>query len=198
MRTASTVSTAIRAAAALLLAAAHAGCTTARGADVKNGDILVPASAHGNPSSGPVQPIFFKHSLHAGQYKIPCLYCHAYADRSTVASIPAMSTCMNCHKFVTGSSAENEREISKLLNYNQKGTSIPWLSVYRLPDHAYFNHKRHVRAGLECQSCHGPVQEMDRVYKYSSLQMGWCVTCHKANLSNAKFAASIDCYTCHR
>ncbi len=179
------------------LALASHGCGPAKGAVTPTG-ITVPAAARGNPASGPVQPIDFRHDIHAGTYKIPCLYCHAYADKSPVANIPALSVCMNCHKFVNGSTPEFEKNIEMVRDHFSNGQPVPWVSVYRLPDHAFFNHKRHVKAGLECQACHGPVEAMPRVYKYSSLKMGWCVTCHKANLHNAQFASSIDCYTCHR
>ncbi|MBI5838131.1 MAG: cytochrome c3 family protein [Candidatus Eisenbacteria bacterium] len=183
----------------VLLAAALSleGCGPARGVITSSG-VTVPSAARGIPSSGPVQPIDFRHNIHAGQYRIPCLYCHAYADKSPVANIPAVSVCMNCHKFVNGSTPEFDKQIQSVRDYFTRGEPIPWVSVYRLPDHAFFNHKRHVKAGLECQACHGPVETMERVYKYSSLKMGWCVKCHKANLHNTKFAASIDCYTCHR
>jgi hypothetical protein len=138
------------------------------------------------------------HSVHAGDNKIPCLYCHSYADRSPVANLPAVSVCMNCHKMVRGTTPQYSAEIAKLIAYADRGEPIPWVRVHQLPDHAFFIHKRHVKAGIECQSCHGPVEQMRKVYQYSSLKMGWCVTCHKANLNNSKFAASIDCYTCHR
>ncbi|HVP38625.1 MAG TPA: cytochrome c3 family protein [Candidatus Saccharimonadales bacterium] len=158
----------------------------------------MPYSAHGSPGSAPVQPIDFRHDIHAGKNQIPCLYCHYYADRSPVANVPAVSVCMNCHKFVNGSTPEFEQQIEVLRGYAARGEPVPWISVYRLPDHAYFNHKRHVRAGLPCQACHGPVETMPRIYQYASLKMGWCVRCHKANLRNVRFASSIDCYTCHR
>ena len=185
-------------AAVTILAAASSGCSPARGSETKDGLITVPASEHGNPSSAPVQPVDYRHSIHAGQYKIPCLYCHSYADKSPVANVPAVSTCMNCHRIIAGSTPYNQQEIAKVVDYWTKGQPIPWVSIHRLPDHAYFSHKRHVKAGMQCQTCHGPIQNMDHVYQYSSLKMGWCVTCHKANLHNAQFATSIDCYTCHK
>src|SRR5438270_760419 len=111
----------------LLVALAHLGCSHKPAATVHDGLVLVPASAHGNPSSAPVQPVFFKHSVHAGQNKIPCLYCHSFADRSAVANIPALSTCMNCHKFVRGSNPEYVTEIAKVVDHYEKGQSIPWV-----------------------------------------------------------------------
>jgi hypothetical protein len=100
---------------------------------------------------------------------------------------------MGCHKIV----ATDRPEIVKLTAYFDRGEQVPWVKVHYLPEHVKFNHKRHVRAGLACQECHGPVQEMDRVYQFSSLKMGWCVTCHRKNLDNPNFPASMDCLVCH-
>jgi hypothetical protein len=74
---------------------------------------------------------------------------------------------------------------------------VPWVEVYWLPDHVKFNHKRHVKAGIRCQDCHGPVEKMKVVYQYPSLKMGWCVECHRQRLKDPKFPASMDCLTCH-
>jgi hypothetical protein len=200
--------------AALTAALTLCGCG-ARGGTLTPTGVTVPASTPGSPSSAPVQPIDFRHDVHAGQLKIDCLYCHTYAARSPVANVPAVSVCMNCHRLVGGelsplvNAPSDPAELQKVRDYykaqialvrgfSERQQSIPWASVYRLPDHAYFNHKRHVKAGLVCQACHGPVETMQRVYKYSSLKMGWCVRCHKANARNVRFASSIDCYTCHR
>src|SRR5262245_37995486 len=127
---------------------------------------------------GPVQPINFSHRIHAGQNQMDCKYCHYGAASSPWANIPAVSTCMGCHKIV----ATDKPEIVKLTGYFDRGEQVPWVKVHWLPDHVKFNHKRHVRAGFACQQCHGPVQEMDRVYQYSSLKMGWCGTCHRQHL----------------
>jgi hypothetical protein len=100
---------------------------------------------------------------------------------------------MGCHKIA----AADRPEIQKLTAYADSGKVIPWVEVYKLPDHVKFNHKRHVKAGIECQSCHGPVQDMKVVYQYSSLKRGWCVTCHRQNLNDPKHPASMDCLVCH-
>lgn len=178
---------------ALLCAAALQGCSIPVAYQTETG-VNVPVAAHGDPASAPTQPIPYSHKLHAGQYQIPCQYCHAYAGASPVANIPAMSTCMNCHRFV----GQDKPGVQKLLEYYNKGQEIPWVSVHRLPDHVFFNHKRHVKAGLQCQNCHGPIQTMDKVYQYSNLKMGWCVDCHKSNMNHPKFGTSIDCLTCHK
>jgi hypothetical protein len=149
-------------------------------------------------TKGPKQPIFFSHKVHAGVNQIDCQYCHTGAAVSPIANIPAMSTCMGCHKMVSG--GDNKMyvdEITKLQGYFERGEQIQWVEVYRLPDYVKFNHKRHVKAGIVCQNCHGPVQEMDTVYQYPSLKMGWCVSCHRQKLEDPKFPATLDCVVCH-
>ncbi len=142
---------------------------------------------------GPVQPIKFPHDIHAGKLGMNCLYCHYGAEKSPVANLPPMSTCMGCHKMAV----TDRPEIVKLTGYFERGELIPWVQVYRLPDYVKFNHKRHVRAGVACQTCHGPVEKMKVVYQYSSLKMGWCVTCHRQHMNDAKNPASMDCVICH-
>lgn len=157
----------------------------------------------------PAQPIAFSHRLHAGEMQISCLYCHSGAEFSRHAGIPAASTCMNCHKFITAplgalraedelAKKENRRprpiistEIQKLYGAmaldNQMARDpqktmrpIAWTRIYRLPDFVYFNHSAHVGAGVACQQCHGPVETMDRVRQVPDLSMGWCVNCHRS------------------
>jgi hypothetical protein len=142
---------------------------------------------------GPEQPIHFPHDIHSGKLGMNCLYCHYGAEKSPIANIPPVSTCMGCHKIAV----TDRPEIQKLTGYFDRGEQIPWVEVYRLPDHVKFNHKRHVKAGIECQSCHGPVQNMRVMYQYASLKMGWCVTCHRQNLNNPTHPASMDCLICH-
>lgn len=142
---------------------------------------------------GPVQPINFNHQIHAGKLQMNCKYCHYGAERSAWANIPAVSTCMGCHKIAVA----DRPEIQKLTGYWDRGEQIPWVKVHYLPDHVKFNHKRHVKANIACQTCHGPVQDMAVVYQYSSLKMGWCVSCHRQNLADPKFPASMDCLVCH-
>jgi mono/diheme cytochrome c family protein len=152
----------------------------------------------------PVQPIAFSHQIHAGQNKIDCNYCHSSARHSKTSGIPSTNVCMNCHKYVDGSEivnaetgelkygGERSPEIAKIYaaigwdveklayieGYEQK--PVEWVRIHNLPDLVYFNHAQHVTAGqVECQTCHGPVQEMDEVYQYSELTMGWCINCHR-------------------
>ena len=142
---------------------------------------------------GPTQPIAFSHQIHAGKLQMDCRYCHYGASKSAWANIPAVSTCMGCHKIAM----TDKPEVIKLTAYYDRGEPIPWVKVHYLPDHVKFNHKRHVLAEIACQTCHGPVQEMAVVYQYSSLKMGWCVSCHRNNLDNPKFPATMDCLACH-
>ncbi|MFC3196350.1 c-type cytochrome [Parapedobacter deserti] len=141
----------------------------------------------------PVQPIKFSHQLHAGVNQIDCQYCHGGAYKSKNASIPSANVCMNCHRAVTGSDkydGEISPEIAKIyraLDYNPETMEygpnqrpIEWVRIHNLPDFAYFNHSQHVVvAGVECQTCHGPIETMAEVYQYSPLTMNWCVDCHR-------------------
>ncbi|MEM8998828.1 MAG: c-type cytochrome [Bacteroidota bacterium] len=155
----------------------------------------------------PVQPIHYSHKIHAGDNKIECKYCHSSARVSKHSGIPSLNVCMNCHKSIyeyqgnpEGPSAEdlangytNEfytKEIKKLYKAvgwdeeNQKYTGesqpVEWVRIHNLPDFAYFNHSQHVTVGkIECQTCHGPVEEMEVMYQYSPLTMGWCINCHR-------------------
>ncbi|MDC6350188.1 c-type cytochrome [Zeaxanthinibacter sp. PT1] len=155
----------------------------------------------------PIQPIHYSHKIHAGDNKIECKYCHSSARVSKHSGIPSLNVCMNCHKSIyeykgnpEGPSPEdlangytNEfytKEIKKLYKAvgwdetNQRYTGetqpVEWVRIHNLPDFAYFNHSQHVSvAGIECQTCHGPVEEMEIMYQYSPLTMGWCINCHR-------------------
>jgi hypothetical protein len=175
----------------------------------------------------PVQPIAFCHQMHAGELQITCLYCHSGAERSSLAGIPAASTCMNCHRFVTAptetarAEAEQARqegrpprriispELQKLYDAlglddqlqpdpHKPGRPITWIKVHNLPAYTRFDHRAHVNAGVECASCHGPVETMDRVTQVTDLSMGWCVKCHREQIGAAHKPATLtDCANCH-
>jgi hypothetical protein len=161
-----------------------------------------PAASRLNPKpptrrAGPAleQPIAFSHKLHAGTLGMDCAYCHSTTDQSAVANIPSVATCMGCHQYVKA----DRPEIQKLAAYFAKGQTIPWKNVHDLPDHVYFSHKRHVKKGIACATCHGDVRSMEVVYPVHTLSMGFCVTCHKQN--NAEMVANnaaLDCWTCHK
>ena len=124
----------------------------------------------------PTQPIAFSHKVHAGQYEIDCNYCHTGVNISKSANIPSVNICMNCHNAIN----TDKPEIQKILTAYEENRPIEWVRVHNLPDLAYFNHKQHVAVGgLDCATCHGPIEEMDVVYQYSELTMGWCINCHR-------------------
>lgn len=151
----------------------------------------------------PEQPIAFSHKIHAGENGVDCNYCHSGARHSKSAGVPSANVCMNCHTYIKGESESGKEEIAKIYDaigfdpesgtyiegYEQK--PIEWIRIHNLPDLAYFNHSQHVNvAGVECQTCHGPIEEMEVVEQYSSLTMGWCIDCHrehKVDTANAYY-----------
>ncbi len=151
------------------------------------GYALMPAK---NQGYAPVQPIPFSHKIHAGKYTIPCMYCHVSVEKSRSATVPAMNVCMNCHVQVKTDSPW----IQQLKKHYDEGKPIPWIRVHDVPDFTYFNHKRHIAKGVKCQTCHGEIQNMDRVSQVAPLTMGWCVNCHR----KPEYNAPTTCDTCHR
>jgi len=130
----------------------------------------------------PSQPIAYSHELHAGQYEIPCQYCHTGVEIGKSANIPSANICMNCHMHIqnVGGKEGISPEIAKIYEAVDNNQPIEWVRVHNLPDLAYFNHSQHVVVGgVECQTCHGPVEEMEVVSQYSALTMGWCIDCHR-------------------
>src|SRR5436305_13425902 len=123
----------------------------------------------------PEQPIAFPHKVHAGDNKIPCLYCHSAARTSRHAGIPAASVCMNCHSIMEKQTVE----IEKLKEAVQQQRPIAWIKVHNLPAFVYFNHSQHVLSGVACRQCHGAVETMERVEQVAPLTMGWCIECHR-------------------
>jgi len=152
----------------------------------------------------PEQPIYYSHKVHAGTNQISCLYCHGGAQDSKHANIPSVNICMNCHMAINeytgkdkiykedGTEVDGSAEIKKLYKYAgfdpavskvwdpNKAKPIEWNRVHNLPDHVYFNHSQHVKAGkVQCQTCHGEVQKMGVAYQFAELSMGWCINCHR-------------------
>ncbi|HJN64298.1 MAG: cytochrome c3 family protein [Flavobacteriales bacterium] len=140
----------------------------------------------------PEQPIAYSHKIHAGDNGIDCNYCHSGARNSKTAGIPSANVCMNCHTYISSGTNTGETEIAKIYDaigfdvntrsyiegYEQK--PIKWVRIHNLPDLSYFNHSQHVTVGkLECQECHGAVEEMDVVWQENDLTMGWCIDCHR-------------------
>lgn len=139
----------------------------------------------------PSQPIKFSHVTHVQANKMECTYCHYSVNKAAFAAIPPVETCWGCHQLIKGQTPEQNAEIKKIEDYVSKGLEIPWQKVHVFPDHAHFNHKRHVKAGVTCQECHGQIPNMQTVERATSMKMGWCLDCHRQR------ATSIDCYSCH-
>jgi mono/diheme cytochrome c family protein len=149
----------------------------------------------------PQQPIYYSHKVHAGINQINCQYCHIGVYQGKQATIPAVNICMNCHMAINeykgdkifneeGEEVNGTAEIKKLYKYAgfeegkpwdaTKATPIEWARIHNLPDHVYFNHSQHVKAGqVACQTCHGEIQKMDEVKQFTDLSMGWCINCHR-------------------
>jgi len=178
----------------------------------------------------PEQPIAYSHRLHAGELQIDCQFCHSAADSSRHAGIPSSDVCMKCHRYVTApfdvmqqemrlADEEGRKpkaiisdELKKLydslaLDENfqpiegAEPKSIEWVRVHNLPDYACFNHQAHVGVGVSCQTCHGPVESMERVRQHATLSMGWCVNCHRDatrdGINGHEVHAATDCTVCH-
>jgi hypothetical protein len=141
-----------------------------------------------------VQPIAFPHDTHAGsgegQFGIDCQYCHFSAERSVDAGIPSVASCMGCHSMIAG--RNDPDAVTRVREYFQNQEPIPWVRIYKVADHVHYPHMRHIAAGLQCQQCHGEVQEMSVIEQVNQpLSMGWCVSCHEEQ------GASLDCTVCH-
>jgi len=151
----------------------------------------------------PQQPIFYSHKVHAGINQISCLYCHSNALASRHATVPPLNVCMNCHAAINdythgpklyredGSEVDGTGEIQKLYSYvgydpktstyhPENAKPVEWIKIHNLPDHVFFSHAQHTKAGkVQCQTCHGPIQQMDEVHQFAPLSMGWCINCHR-------------------
>jgi len=149
----------------------------------------------------PIQPIHYSHKIHSGANQIECQYCHSSARVSKHSGIPSLNVCMNCHENIAEYNGEEDlekgytkefytNEIKKLYkavgwdeetqSYTGDTEPVKWVRIHNLPDFVYFNHAQHVSvAGVDCNKCHGPVEEMEILYQYSSLTMGWCIDCHR-------------------
>lgn len=128
-----------------------------------------------NQGYQPQQPINFSHVIHAGVLQMECVYCHHNVEKSARAGIPSVELCMGCHSVVQTQSPE----IQKLAEYYNNGEPVPWVRIHALPDHAHFNHRPHIEAGVACQECHGPIQSMPQVRQFQKLEMAACMKCHR-------------------
>ncbi|HXZ20059.1 MAG TPA: hypothetical protein VEG63_08915 [Candidatus Acidoferrales bacterium] len=121
------------------------------------------------------QPVPFSHRHHAGELGIDCRYCHTSVEESSFAGIPPTKTCMTCHSQIWTNSSMLEPVRSSYAS----GKSLEWIRVNALPDFVYFNHSIHIHKGVGCTTCHGPVGEMPLTWKANTLQMSWCLDCHR-------------------
>ncbi len=128
----------------------------------------------------PDQPIKFSHVVHAKDMQIDCQYCHTTVAHSKHAGIPDVNICWNCHSIVREGSHSGKHQINKVVDAWESGIPIQWIKVYNLQDHVFFSHAQHVTVGkVECLTCHGNIEEMDRVRQLGDLSMGWCINCHR-------------------
>jgi hypothetical protein len=154
-----------------------------------------PVIADTGALAGPRQPIFFRHDIHAGQDRIPCMYCHATAAVSSEPGIPALRTCNGCHQIIGGSTPSHQAEIQKVRKAWSDRKPPEWIRVHAVPGFVHFPHMRHIKVlgtGPEsCANCHGGVNGMAQVSQVSTLRMGWCIRCH------VERKVSRDCTVCH-
>ena len=121
------------------------------------------------------QPVPFSHAHHVGGIGIDCRYCHTTVEQSSFANIPPTKTCMNCHSQIW----LNASYLEPVRNSFKTDRSIEWIRVHDLPDFVYFNHSIHVKKGVGCETCHGRIDQMAGIYQVNSLQMEWCINCHR-------------------
>ncbi|NIQ38976.1 MAG: cytochrome c family protein [Proteobacteria bacterium] len=137
---------------------------------------------------GPKQPIYFSHRVHSGVKQISCRFCHPFVDRSKNAGIPAVEKCLFCHRYIVS----QHPQILRVKWHYESKTPIPWVRIFYLPDHAQFNHQRHIAKEIDCVVCHGNVKNMDRLMPVE-FKMGFCIECHKRE------KAELDCWlACHQ
>ena len=143
---------------------------------------------------GPRQPVFFRHDIHAGQYKIQCQYCHYSVSVSSEPGVPSLQTCMGCHLVVSGSDSGGKVEIKKVRQAWADKKPIEWVRIHTLARHVHFPHMRHIQVlgPNACGTCHGEVSRMPQVFKVNNVNnMGFCITCHLERKVNR------DCTACH-
>jgi len=143
---------------------------------------------------GPRQPIFFRHDIHTGQFKMQCQYCHYSVAVSPEPGIPSIQTCMGCHLVIAGSDSSAKTEIKKVRQAWGEKKPVEWVRVHYLARHAHFPHQRHIKAlgPNACTTCHGDVTRMPQVFKVNNINnMGFCISCH------VERKVSRDCSVCH-
>lgn len=124
----------------------------------------------------PKQPIPYSHKLHVGKLGMDCRYCHTGVERTAAAGVPPTQTCMNCHATVK----KDSPKLEALMESWNTGNPVEWTRVHKSPDYVYFDHSAHISVGIGCLSCHGRVDQMERVRQMEPLSMGWCLDCHRS------------------
>jgi hypothetical protein len=147
----------------------------------------------------PDQPINYSHKLHAGDLKIDCQYCHTGVTKGRHALVPSTNICMNCHSLAV----KDKPEIIKLTQYYNENKPVPWKRIHKVPEYAYFNHSVHVNKGIDCESCHGNLREMEVVKQIKPFTMTACLECHREPQKYVPYIAEIktgpeNCGVCHR
>jgi len=135
----------------------------------------------------PDQPVPFSHKHHVEGLGLQCQYCHTSVEKSAYAGIPPTKTCINCHSQIW----TNAQLLEPVRQSWATGESIQWIKVHDLPDYVYFNHEIHVNKGIGCASCHGRVDEMPLMYQQNTLQMEWCLNCHRNPTNNLRPTSEI-------
>jgi len=143
----------------------------------------------------PKQPIQFPHKLHLG-FGVQCLYCHPGAWKGRSAGLPTETKCWGCHQQIPIKNADQQ----KLADAVYKDEPIKWVPVFILPDFVYFNHRPHIAAGVNCETCHGELSRLTVAQPRKGLNMGWCLHCHRTRFANDEVLLTrlTDCGTCHR
>lgn len=147
----------------------------------------------------PEQPINFSHKLHAGDMAIDCQYCHTGVTKGRHALVPSTNICMNCHTVAR----KDKPEIIKLTKYYEENKLLPWKRIHKVPEYAYFNHSVHVNKGIECESCHGDVSQMEKIEQVKSFTMNACLDCHRNPEEKLPYLKTVNkgpenCWACHR
>jgi hypothetical protein len=140
------------------------------------------------PQSVAAQPVAFSHQVHAGKVGLPCNFCHVGAAKGDEATVPSVDFCLTCHRTIKA----NSPDLAKLRAASEKGKDIAWVPVYRVPDFVFFGHAPHIKAGLHCAECHGPVETRDVLQKEVSTNMNSCRECHRRR------GAPMECVACHQ
>ncbi len=147
----------------------------------------------------PQQPIKYSHKLHAGDMGIDCQYCHTGVTKGRHALVPSVNICMNCHNVAR----KDRPEIIKLTEYYEENKPLPWKRIHKVPEYAYFDHSVHVNKGIDCESCHGNVREMEEVSQMKSFTMTACLDCHRNPHEQLQYLEQVNigpenCAACHR